>query len=96
MIIPLTEEKLPADCLVYKHSTRCPISAAAGSEVESFPWKKPIYWINVIEQRELSNWVQKEFKVPHASPQLLNISGGKVVKVLSHGDINWENFSSLG
>lgn len=95
MIIPLTEEKLPADCVVFKHSSRCNISAAAAAEVESYPWKKPLFWINVIEQRALSDWVRDTFGIPHASPQLLNIVGGKVVEVLSHADIHWEKFRSL-
>ena len=34
-IIPLVEHALPADCLVFKHSTTCPVSAEAAREVRA-------------------------------------------------------------
>ena len=48
----------------------------------------PIYWINVREQRELSNWVAETYGVMHQSPQLLLIRGGKVEKVWSHYEVS--------
>lgn len=86
-IIDLQEKSLPATCLVYKHSTRCPISAAAAKEVQGLESNLPIYWINVIEQRMLSNWVAEQFAVAHQSPQLILIEQGKAVKKWSHGEI---------
>ena len=86
-IIDLGETELPADCYVFKHSTSCPISARAATVVRSHEFSLPLYWINVIEGRALSNWVADEYDVPHQSPQLLEIRDGKVVRVLSHGYI---------
>jgi bacillithiol system protein YtxJ len=89
-IIDLRREQLPADCFVFKHSTACPISARAAGIVKAHEFSLPLYWINVIEQRSLSNWVADEYEVTHASPQLLEIRGGKAVRVLSHGYIRSE------
>lgn len=83
----LTSEQLPADCYVFKHSTRCPVSSAASEAVERHRWDLPLYWINVIEQRVLSNWVGIHFGIPHESPQLLLIRAGQVVQVVNHGEI---------
>ncbi len=84
----MESKALPADCLVYKHSTTCPVSATAGREVRAMETELPIYWINVREQRDLSNWVAQAYNVTHESPQLLLIRGGKVEKVWSHYEVN--------
>lgn len=86
-IISLSEKQLPDECFVFKHSTRCPVSAAAAQEVRSGEFDQPLYWINVVEQRELSNWVAERYKVPHQSPQLIRIRGGEPSAVLNHGQI---------
>ena len=87
-IISLESKTLPADCLVYKHSTTCPVSSTAGREVRAMKTDLPIYWINVREQRDLSNWVAETYNVTHESPQLLLIRGGKVEKVWSHYEVS--------
>lgn len=87
-IIPLVERSLPADCLVFKHSTTCPVSAGAAREVQGLDPALPVYQVNVREQRDLSNWVAAEYGVRHQSPQLILLRGGKVVRSWSHGDVN--------
>lgn len=86
-IIPLTNESLPTDCFVFKHSTACPVSSAAADEVRSLELNEPIYWVNVIEQRPLSNWIAERYKIRHESPQLLRIQSDGVVKVWNHRQI---------
>ena len=58
-IIDLQETNLPNNCYVFKHSTACPVSFSAADEVKAASQSKsfdlPLYWINVREQRELSN-----------------------------------------
>jgi bacillithiol system protein YtxJ len=83
-IIPLAEKSLPADCLLFKHSTTCPVSASAAQEVRAMETELPIYWVNVREQRELSNWVAATYGVTHESPQLIKIRGGKAEQSWSH------------
>lgn len=83
----LTEEVLPAECFVFKHSTRCPRSARAAARVRATVWPLPLYWVNVVEQRPLSDWVAEFTGVRHASPQLLRLSGGAATAVWNHGAI---------
>lgn len=90
----MDREELPADCYVYKHSTACPISAAAAEVVRRHSFDRPVYWVNVIEQRPLSNWVADAYGVRHQSPQLLKISGSRVARHWSHFDITAANLSS--
>ncbi|HEY9595016.1 MAG TPA: bacillithiol system redox-active protein YtxJ [Spirochaetia bacterium] len=90
-IIPLSEMSLPADCVVYKHSTTCGISASAAREVRAMTTSLPIYWINVREQRDLSNWFATTYGVEHESPQLILVKAGKAEKVWSHYEIHRTN-----
>ena len=94
-IVPLSEQKLPENCVVFKHSTRCPISTAAAAEVRSFDWPLPVYWVNVIEQRPISNWIAEMYDVKHASPQLIHLVDGKPRTVLTHSDIHAGAFTAL-
>ena len=89
-IIPLAGRSLPADCLVFKHSTTCPISAEAAREVAGLATDLPVYQVNVREQRDLSNWVAAEYAVTHQSPQLILVRAGKAVRSWSHGEVRHE------
>lgn len=85
--IPLNQKNLPEDCFVFKHSTRCPVSTHASKQVQATSFPLPLYWINVIEQRDLSNWIAEQYKIKHESPQLIRLQGGKVLKVWNHSEI---------
>jgi bacillithiol system protein YtxJ len=80
--------ELPADYLLFKHSTRCPISAAAADAVRSLETSLPIYWVNVIEQRTISNGLASQLGVEHQSPQLILVRSSKAVNVWNHRSIN--------
>ena len=82
------KSELPDDCYIYKHSTACPVSAAAAQVVESTTFDLPVYWVDVIGQRKLSNQVAQRYGVPHESPQLLKIEQGGATTVLSHHQIS--------
>ncbi len=86
-VISLKEKSLPATCYIYKHSTTCGISARAAMEIEMLESDIPVYWVNVREQRDLSNWVAAQYGVKHESPQLIFLRDGKVEKVWNHGAI---------
>lgn len=92
-IIPLRTRKLAPDCYVYKHSTACPISAAAAEVVRAYAFDRPLYWVNVIEQRRLSNWIAAAYEVRHQSPQLLKITGGALERQWSHFAITAANLT---
>lgn len=88
--IPLSDRSLPADCLVFKHSTTCPISAQAAREVAALATDLPVYQVNVREQRELSTWVASVYGVTHESPQLILVRAGKAVRAWSHWEVRRE------
>ena len=76
---------------LFKHSTRCPISSMAKSRIES-GWDKelssvPIYYLDLIKYRDISNYIADELNVRHQSPQLILIEGGKSIYNASHSAI---------
>ena len=94
LTIPLADRSLPADCLVFKHSTTCPISAQAAREVAALATGLPVYQVNVREQRDLSSWVASTYGVTHESPQLILVRGGRAVRAWSHGEVRRETVES--
>lgn len=77
---------------LFKHSTRCSISALAKKRLE-FSWKGelenvPIYLIDLIANRELSNEIADRFSVRHESPQLILIRNAEVKYHASHLSIS--------
>ena len=91
----MSEKSLPATCLVFKHSTACGISTRASKEVEALETDLPIYWVNVREQRDLSNWIAETYKVTHESPQLILLRDGAPRKVWNHLQVNRELVSQV-
>lgn len=78
--IPLKEQQLPDNCFVFQHSTRDSVSAKAAEAVQGTTLNLPLYWINFIEQRPLSNWIAARYKITSQAPQLLLIQNGKVAR----------------
>lgn len=81
--------------LLFKHSTRCPISKAAYRELESYlndaPNEKITYGlIYVVEDREVSNKAEDKLGVRHESPQAILIKDGQAVWHMSHSRITAE------
>lgn len=73
---------------LFKHSTRCPVSSMAKNRLEN-GWEKevsdiPIYFLDLIQFRELSNKIAEDLGVEHASPQLIVIENGTVLYDASH------------
>jgi bacillithiol system protein YtxJ len=75
--------------LLFKHSTQCPVSAAAYDQVQKFERESdvPIYLIRVIEERPVSNAVAEQFGIKHESPQAIVLRGGAVKWHASHWDV---------
>ncbi len=81
---------------ILKHSTRCPVSAAALEEVEAFSRDEPavpVFLVLVIESRPLSNAVSVKFRIQHESPQAILVRDGAVVWHASHGGIRREEMA---
>ncbi|GAB6932612.1 bacillithiol system redox-active protein YtxJ [Calditerricola satsumensis] len=77
--------------LLLKHSTRCPISAAAYDAFQavarSLPDRARYAVVYVVEDRPLSNAVAERTQVKHESPQVLLVKDGVVRWHASHWDI---------
>jgi bacillithiol system protein YtxJ len=88
------DRALDADLfLLFKHSRRCPVSAWAFREYEAFLGERRDLqsgWIDVIENRALSDEVASRTQLPHASPQALVLRRGSVAWSATHGAITGE------
>ncbi|HOJ70137.1 MAG TPA: bacillithiol system redox-active protein YtxJ [Candidatus Hydrogenedentes bacterium] len=74
--------------LLFKHSTRCPISARALRAVESWLAEHPNLVhpcrILVVEHRAVSNLAAERLGIRHESPQAMLLRDGRVVWHASH------------
>jgi bacillithiol system protein YtxJ len=79
--------------LVYKHSTRCPISTMAYEEIEALEGMRPdvpVYLVDVIDGRALSRHVAVRTGVVHHSPQAILLVAGRMAWSGSHFDVRAE------
>ncbi len=78
--------------LIFKHSSRCPISSHAHAVVQSIEpsLQVPVYLIVVPEDRLLAEAVARHYGVPHHSPQVILVERGKAFWHCSHFEITPE------
>ena len=72
--------------VIFKHSTRCSISAVALQRLQkvSQPSDIDFYFLDLLSFRNLSNQIADTFDVVHESPQVLIIRNGECVYDESH------------
>lgn len=92
------EQSQLVPCLIFKHSTRCSISSFAKSRLER-DWgfteeQLPAFYLDLISNRDVSNFVSAHFGVDHESPQVLMIHKGHCVYDTSHLDISVEQLQN--
>ena len=66
--------------VLYKHSTRCPISAGANEKLEGLLARHPdapIYKVDVHAARDLSHSIVERTGVEHQSPQVIVLRRGE-------------------
>jgi bacillithiol system protein YtxJ len=85
-------DALPADGLVFlfKHSFKCGTSALAHEEVERYEAANPgtpVYLVDVIGQRPLSQDFAAALGIAHASPQIILLRGARPLWNTSHWKI---------
>lgn len=84
--------------VVFKHSTRCPVSSVAWREVARFREAHPassVFVVHVVEQRALSNAIAARTGVRHESPQAIVLSNGVVQWAGSHEQVTLEALEAL-
>ncbi|MDF1673408.1 MAG: bacillithiol system redox-active protein YtxJ [Vicingaceae bacterium] len=87
----IIQESFNQPVAIFKHSTRCSISSVAKMRLSSswtFDDDLPIYYLDLLSYRSLSDLVAAKFNVFHQSPQLLIIKNGECVYHNSHLSIS--------
>ena len=78
--------------VLFKHSTRCGISRMVMNQfVDAYNLTEKdfdLYYLDLLNHRDVSNEIGYKFQVMHESPQLLIVKNGTVVTHASHGAIN--------
>lgn len=87
----ITKLSFQQTVVVFKHSSLCRISSSVLSRLESKIIEQsidfPLYFLDLIKYRDLSDVISYKFRVTHQSPQLLMISNGKSIMNSSHYNI---------
>lgn len=101
--IPLTDlgqlneiinESVTKPVAIFKHSTRCSVSRMALRQFENefdLSNKVTLYFLDLLNHRDVSNEIATRFGVEHQSPQLILINNGKAVYDASHSSIDAES-----
>ncbi len=87
----IVERSHEIPCAIFKHSTRCSISTMAKMRLES-GWNLEdsaveMYYLDLIANREVSNYIAEHLEVHHESPQIVLLRNGNVTYDASHLDI---------
>jgi bacillithiol system protein YtxJ len=95
-IIAIKERSYEIPQVIFKHSTRCSISAMALSRLERAdqPTQGDFYFLDLIANRSLSNEVAEIFSVRHESPQVLIIKDGECIYDESHMGISMDEIDA--
>lgn len=83
----------PGPVAIYKHSTQCGMCDAAIEEVQAFEEKHPatpVYYLDLLAHRDVSNAIAQRLGVRHESPQFIVLRDGKPAAVLNHRAIRLE------
>ena len=92
----IKEQSKEQPVVIFKHSTRCSISAMALNRLEraSQPEGVLFYFLDLIANRAVSNKVAEIFGVHHESPQVLVIRNGECIYDDSHSGISMDDIAA--
>ena len=84
----IIEESKTKPVAIFKHSTRCGVSRGVLKMFERdytlSDNQVKLYFLDLIQNRDISNEIAKRFNVHHESPQMIVIKNGEVVHHDSH------------
>ena len=87
----LLEQSDSTPFLLFKHSTRCPLSAMVKRRFEA-DWNQDNHFklilLDLIRFRSVSNFVANDLGIDHQSPQVIVVSEGKTLWYGSHHEID--------
>lgn len=86
--------------VIFKHSTRCPISSGANEEMMMLDEEcqdKPVKIgkILVVEHREVSLYCAERLGIKHESPQVIIVHHGKVTFNDSHHRVRYDKLEPI-
>jgi len=85
--------------VIFKHSTRCSVSLMAKRKFESdwevIPEETNLYFLDLINYRNISSQIAETFQVHHESPQILVIKNGDCVLDASHSEISADEVAEV-
>ncbi len=91
-LITAFEESNDKPVLFFKHSTRCSISSMALSRfeqnAESLSEICDLYFLDLLEFRQLSNKLEEISNVMHQSPQVIVVKNKEVIYTETHSSID--------
>ena len=94
----IIHESTSTPVIIFKHSTRCSVSRMALKQFENeFDLQSKVtpYFLDLLENRDISSEIALRFGVVHQSPQLILIKDGKAIYNASHSDIAFEDLERL-
>jgi bacillithiol system protein YtxJ len=90
-LVEVEEKSKTKTQVIFKHSTRCGISRMVMNQfIDAYDVDAnlDLYYLDLLNYRDVSNEVGYKFQVMHQSPQMLIIKNGVTVTHASHGAIN--------
>jgi bacillithiol system protein YtxJ len=83
--------------LIFKHSTRCGISKMVIKQFEKLftadHTNLKVYYLDLLNYRNISNAIGDKFQVVHQSPQLIVVRNGVSIHDAAHNDITETNLT---
>jgi bacillithiol system protein YtxJ len=83
--------------LIFKHSTRCGISKMVIKQFEKLftadHTNLKVYYLDLLNYRNISAAIGDEFKIVHQSPQLIVVRNGVSIHDAAHNDITETNLT---
>lgn len=83
--------------VLYKHSPTCGLSSIAMEEVKVFSQDRsdvPVFMVDVLLQRSLSNEIETRLRIRHESPQAIIFKHGAAVWHGSHRQVTLRRLSA--
>lgn len=82
----LLDRSMIEPVFLFKHSIRCGVSSMVlrRFEKQMHERNKNYYFLNILANRNLSDWIADELNIRHESPQLIVLKDGKVIAYDSH------------
>lgn len=85
--------------LIFKHSTRCIVSKMVLKEFEKNYAiqnnKIELYFLDLLNHRDLSNEIATKYQITHQSPQILVIKNGTCIYNKSHENIDVKELEKI-